>query len=416
MVEHGDTARAPDVRLIRALVCLMFLMFAMTSDAVGTVIASVIAEFRLSMKAAGAFHYVPMIAIAVGAVMLGSVADRLGRRQSILAGLALYGVGSLLFAFGRSFAFFVGLLALSGVGISLFKIGGLALLGDASNSQTTHSRLMNAVEGFFAVGSIIGPALVALLLGHGMGWKWLYVAAAAICVALIPLADRVNVPAPREARASVDLQSTLQILKDPYALGFATLISLYVATEVAVYVWMPTYLKSYEGPARWLSLYGLTLFFMLRACGRFLGVWLLARVHWSAALALAGTGIFLCFAAASFGDVRTAVWALPLSGLPMSLVYPTLNSKGISGFPKSQHGAAAGVLLFFTAMAAALAPLAMAAVSDAYGNVRFGFWLASGFALCLCAALLYNWLAEPARIRLASLDESEHGLAATPDP
>ena len=50
----------------------------------------------------------------------------------------------------------------------------------------------------------------------------------------------------------------------------------------------------------------------------------------------------------------------------MSIMYPTLNSKGISCFPKSQHGAAAGVILFFTAAAAALGPLAMAAVSDAY--------------------------------------------------
>ena len=30
----------------------------------------------------------------------------------------------------------------------------------------------------------------------------------------------------------------------------------------------------------------------------------------------------------------------------MSIMYPTLNSKGISCFPKSQHGAAAGVILF----------------------------------------------------------------------
>jgi len=35
----------------------MFLTFAMTTDAVGSVIPRIIEEFRLSMKAAGAFHY-----------------------------------------------------------------------------------------------------------------------------------------------------------------------------------------------------------------------------------------------------------------------------------------------------------------------------------------------------------------------
>ena len=77
-------------------------------------------------------------------------------------------------------------------------------------------------------------------------------------------------------------------------------------------------------------------------------------------------------------------------------MYPTLNSKGISCFPKSQHGAAAGVILFFTAAAAALGPLAMAAVSDAYGSSKAGFVLATGLAFLLFAGLAGNWLLEPA--------------------
>ena len=44
------------------------------------------------------------------------------------------GASSLLFAFGSHFEFFVALLALSGLGISIFKIGALALVGDISHS------------------------------------------------------------------------------------------------------------------------------------------------------------------------------------------------------------------------------------------------------------------------------------------
>ena len=147
-------SRTPNRRLLKWLTCLMFLMFAMTSDAVGSVIPKVIEEFKLSMKAAGTFHYVPMAAIALGAVLLGFLADRMGRKATIVAGLCLYGVGSLLFAVGNSLAFFIVLLAISGLGISVFKIGALALIGDISNSTREHTSLMNAVEGFFGVGSI----------------------------------------------------------------------------------------------------------------------------------------------------------------------------------------------------------------------------------------------------------------------
>jgi fucose permease len=391
----------------RALVCLLFFTFAMTSDAVGSVVARVISELHLSLTAAGAFQYVPMAAMAVGAVTLGYLADRLGRRPAVIAGLALYGGSSLLFALGNSFGFFVGLLALSGLGISLFKTGALALIGDLSSSPGSHTRLMNAAEGFFGIGSIVGPAVVALLLAAGLSWKWLYVIAAGICVGLMLLAARMRFPQVHAPAAdstgtvhAVDTGSTLRVLKDPFALGFAGLIMLYVAVECAVYVWMPTYVRSYRGTTRWLPLYGLTIFFVLRALGRFLGIWLLRHLRWNAVLAACSMFILICFAGSVAGGVDLGAWLLPASGLAMSVVYPTLNSKGISCFPKSEHGAAAGVLLFFTAAAAALGPLAMGAVSDAYGDVRYGFILATALALFMSIALLLNWLLDPARRRL----------------
>lgn len=393
MTEAAAEAVGRNTGTLRLLVYLMFLLFAMTSDAVGSVISQVVVEFHLSLTAAGAFHYVPMIAIALGGLGLGFVADRWGRRPAIVIGLALYGVSSLLFAAGHRFGFFVVLLAVSGLGISIFKVGGLALIGDIARSRIMHTRLMNAAEGFFAVGSIIGPAIVATLLRTGLSWKWLYVVAAVMCGLLILLAQRASFPPSRvEYSGAFKLQGALEVLRKPYALAIATLILLYVSVEVAIYVWMPTYVQRYRGPQSWLPAYGLTIFFVLRAGGRFLGAWLLQRLQWQAVLGLCGVAIGLCFVGSLTG-IGTAVWLLPASGLAMSVVYPTLNSKGISYFPKSQHGAAAGVFLFFTAAAAALGPLAMAAVSDALGDIRFGFVLAAGFAVLLCAGLILNWIA-----------------------
>jgi fucose permease len=102
---------------------------------------------------------------------------------------------------------------------------------------------------------------------------------------------------------------------------------------------------------------------------------------------------------------------MPLSGLFMSMIYPTLNSKGISCFPKAEHGAVAGVILFFTCMAAALGPLAMGAVSDAFGHPKYGFILATVFAVLMFGGLLLNWIYNPARARLAQLESSEYRAA-----
>jgi len=394
---------------IKWLTFLMFMMFAMTTDSVGVIIPEVIREFHLSLKAAGAFHYAPMIAIAVAGILLGFLADRLGRKKTIILGLVLFALNSYLFAVGNSFLFFVALLAVSGVAIGIFKTGALALVGDISVSTSEHTATMNTVEGFFAVGAIIGPAIVPLLLASGTSWKWLYVIAGTICVLLIITALLVKYPATVKAMDEpINLKRTMRMMKNPYALGFSLGIFLYVAAECAVYVWMPTLFEGYSGSFVFIATYAISIFFVLRALGRFLGVWVLAHFSWTSVMALFSLAILICFAGSMAGGLSVAIWLLPLSGLFMSMIYPTLNSKGISCFAKAEHGAVAGVILFFTCVAAALGPLAMGAVSDAFGHPKYGFVLATAFAALMFAGLLLNWIYNPAGERLARLDSSEY--------
>jgi fucose permease len=404
----NDSSSAPhtyNARTLRTLTCLMFLMFAMTTDAIGTVITKLKGEFTLSLTAASAVQYATMIGLGAGAILLGFLADRVGRQRTILLGLLLFGASSLFFVFGRQFGLFVFLLLISGLGIAIFKIGALALVGDISATSEQHTSTMNLIEGFFGAGAIAGPLIVAWLVSHGFSWKWLYVVAASICALLMVAALLVRYPTvTRPAEEQVNLGHTLRMMVNPYALGFSLLIMLYVAVENSITVWMPTYLLGYHGPATRLVVYALTIFFVLRAAGRFLGVWLLKVMRWTTVLVLLSGAILACFGAALSGGAELAIYLLPLSGLFMSMMYPTLNSKGISCFPRFEHGAVAGVILFFTALAAAAGPWAMAALSDAHGgDIKYAFRLATLLAALLFAGLLYNWWRDPAGRRLQEL-------------
>src|SRR4029079_19611473 len=171
--------------LIKALTYLMFAMFAMTTDSVGLIIPEIIKTFHLTLTAAGTFQYATMAGIALAGLGLGTLADRLGHRRTIVIGLTVFAAASFLFAAGDSFLFFVVLMGLSGIAIGVFKTGALALVGDISTSTTQDRSILNTIEGVFSVGSIVGPAVLAYLLARGVSWQWLYVIAGTLCVVLI---------------------------------------------------------------------------------------------------------------------------------------------------------------------------------------------------------------------------------------
>jgi fucose permease len=125
-------------------------------------------------------------------------------------------------------------------------------------------------------------------------------------------------------------------------------------------------------------------------------------------LAVSCTGVVACYGASLWLGRGGALALLPASGIFMSVIYPTLNSKGISCVPKARHGAAAGVLLFFTCLSAVAAPLAMGLISDAFGDPTYGFFLAGALTGLLSAMALFNWIANPAARRLEARNESDY--------
>lgn len=405
----NERLRGQNLVLVKTLTYLMFAMFAMTTDSVGVIIPEVIRTLRLSLTAAGTFQYATMTGIAVAGLLLGSLADRFGRRRTIVAGLVLFAAACFLLSAGNTLWVFAALLALSGLAIGVFKTGALALVGDISTSTAEHTSIMNAAEGFFGAGSIVGPALLTRLLVRGLSWTWLYVIAGGMCVVLVALALIVRYPeAPRRSASGSTGSGTGAALRNPYVLAFSAGAFLYVAVEAAIYVWMPTLLARYTGSATALAAYSLSIFFLLRAAGRFLGAWVLQRARWQMVLMLFSACILACFALTVIRGVAWAVFLLPLSGLFMSVMYPTINSKGISCVPKSDHGAAAGVILFFTCVSAVVAPLMIGAAGDTFGDIMYGYWLASGFAVLLFGASVLNWALNPTRAVLEERDQTEY--------
>lgn len=85
----------------------MIFMFAMTTDSVGVIIPQVIAEFHLKLTTAGAFQYRPMIGIATAGLIPEFLADRFGRKPTIVLGLMLVAATAYLFPWTKDLRRFI---------------------------------------------------------------------------------------------------------------------------------------------------------------------------------------------------------------------------------------------------------------------------------------------------------------------
>lgn len=111
------------------------------------------------------------------------------------------------------------------------------------------------------------------------------------------------------------------------------------------------------------------------------------------------------------GGPEIAVFALPATGLFMSVLYPTINSTGISCYEKSRHGSIAGLLLFYTCVSAVLAPLAMALLGDWLGDSGYSILLGALFATVLTGLCLWNWRRAPFAARLLARNQADYSRA-----
>lgn len=132
----------------------------------------------------GSLSSLGVLAYALGKLCLSGVADRWGGRRSFLVGLAGAAAFTLLFAAGGGVPVFT----LAAIGNRLTQsVGWAGLLKVCSRWFDFSSH--GAIIGMLSVSYLVGDALarqgMGLLMAHGVGWRGLYVFAAAVAVVLM---------------------------------------------------------------------------------------------------------------------------------------------------------------------------------------------------------------------------------------
>ena len=130
----------------------------------------------------------------VGMVVAGELADRVGPRLPLLAGVATFLAGLLVAGFAPDMAVFLLGRALQGAGTGLIGVVLYVLIGQQYPDRL-RPRAFGAVSAAWVIPGLVGP-VVAGALAEGPGWRWVFLA----LVPLVLAASTLLVPTLRAAR------------------------------------------------------------------------------------------------------------------------------------------------------------------------------------------------------------------------
>lgn len=142
--------------------------------------AVVFADHQVSLTTAGLVSAAFGLATIPSRLAGGVLADRIGRRTTIVLGLCGCAVAQLGVAAGRSLAWTAAAAVLLGLAFELYEPPSQAIIGE-SVPERQRVRAFSLFSAALAAGGM-GAGLLAALLGH---WdlRWLFVADAASCLA-----------------------------------------------------------------------------------------------------------------------------------------------------------------------------------------------------------------------------------------
>lgn len=129
-------------------------------------------QFELSKAAGGWVATANLIGMAIGAVVWGTIADRLGRKKAFSITILIFAIFSLLGAFSPNYGLFLLLRFLAGFGLGGCIPVDYALVGEFS-PRRLRGRVLTALDMWWPIGATAaGLASLAVLSLPG-NWRWM---------------------------------------------------------------------------------------------------------------------------------------------------------------------------------------------------------------------------------------------------
>lgn len=355
------------------------------------------------------------------------ILSKIGYQKSIVLGLAIMGVGALVFlpaASVPSYGVFLTALYILATGMTVLQVAANPYVAELGPPEKASSRL-NLAQAFNSLGTTIGPYLGGMLILSGTvihhqltpqqkvieasTVKLPYLGIAILLFVLAFVISRLHLPviASIEEAAGVDEETAHDsIWNYSHLILGAVGIFVYVGAEVSIGSFLVNYFSQPEiaGFTERQAAGYVSFYWGGAMVGRFIGSALLQKLK--PGLVLASSAVAACgLVVTSMLTVgHLAMWTIILVGLFNSVMFPTIFTLSIDGLGKLT-GAGSG-LLVMAIVGGAILPLIQGRLADTIG-IHHGFFLP---ALCYVYILYYGIKGSRHKPTRAQLAESATGV------
>src|SRR5712692_11637101 len=156
------------------------------------VLTYLIREFSMDTRTAGFLNSLTLVASAIGGLLFGVVADRIGRTRSLMTSILVYSLASAACAFSHSVTQLAVYRFVLGLGMGGEWTAAAALIAETWRAEH-RGKALGIMQSAYAIGEAVAALVVAVVLPH-FGWRAVFLVG--FLPALIVLWIRSRVPEP----------------------------------------------------------------------------------------------------------------------------------------------------------------------------------------------------------------------------
>lgn len=144
-------------------------------------------EWGITRAVLGVVLSVELIGMAIGSATLGNVADRYGRRPTILGCLCAMAIGMFAASQAHGIPSLAMARLLTGLGIGGMLSSTSAIVAETSNARRRGLNLSLNIAGYSA-GAILGGSVASLILARTGNWRAVFLFGSVATLAMVPVA------------------------------------------------------------------------------------------------------------------------------------------------------------------------------------------------------------------------------------